>query len=456
MRGKIKSTRKEVSKLHGANATFVSLVDAGANETPFTIVKSKDGASAMSIKKRGKTTAKKSHKRTVSPKGKSAKAVETVEETRVASMVFASAQFETEADVQAYIDDAEWDASEITIAKNDDGDWEARADGLTDDDFDKIAEVNLDEEGVSAFVGKRSVEVDAEDASEEDDDDDGEEENLDKSEDDADEDEEDDAEEDEDDAEDEDEPVAKSAPKAKAKAKKAANPQVKLSKRAQFLKKRSEERVTEKKFDQWGAYFSKGNTIGKALKDGMAWDGVPPGYYDVQAAFNSAVANIVSDEDMGAGKQDALNKAASEYAEIIGGLDTFFDAYVESDTETVAKSFEDDDAREALSKWAEGFGDFVAGETEEPKAVAKSAVVNNTGFDDDKVTQLFKEALEPVAASVAAVTEQVEAIATRSPTKKAVDAEDGTAASPRALKKREKLDKEADERAKQFAKSTFG
>lgn len=52
MKGKIKSARRKASKLHGAEATFVSLVDAGANETPFTIVKSADGAKAMPITKR--------------------------------------------------------------------------------------------------------------------------------------------------------------------------------------------------------------------------------------------------------------------------------------------------------------------------------------------------------------------------------------------------------------------
>ena len=278
MKGKIKSARRKASKLHGAEATFVSLVDAGANETPFTIVKSADGAKAMPITKR-KTPAKKSHK-PVSTKKKTA-TPETTTETLIAKMVFSSDHFEDEAAVETYLDAAEWDAESIKIEKNDDGDFVARANDLEDDDFEKIAEVNLDGEegveGVQAFVGQRQVEVKTDDAADDEDDDAAEEEIEDVSKSD------DDDEDDEDDAEGEEEEVTteekgKKKPYEKAKktpAKKAA-PKKKLSKRAQFIAKRKDERAKEVKFDVWDARFSSGNTLAKTLKDGMDWDGTPP------------------------------------------------------------------------------------------------------------------------------------------------------------------------------------
>lgn len=442
MRGKIKTARKEASKLHGAEATFVSLVDAGANETPFTIVKSADGAKAMSIKKRSKT--KKSHK-ALGTKKKAA-TPETTTETLIAKMVFSSEHFADEAAVEAYIDEAEWEAETVSIVKNDDGNFEARPNGLEDDDFTKIAKVNLDGEdgveGVEAYVGERQVEVEG-DADDEDDDDT---EVTTETKSDEDKDEDDDEDEDEDDdAETEEKAKGKKKPtysKGKATPAKKAAPKQKLSKRQQFLAKRADARSKEVKFDQWDAHFSKGNTLAKTLKDGMSWDGTPPGFYDVQAAFNSAVANIVTDDGMEGGKQEALNKAAADYSEIIGGLDTFFDAYVESDEETIAKAFDDEDEREALSKWAEDFADFANSADDEAPAVEKKTVKKaalqstaSEGADTTNVVALVQKALEPVVKQVEGIGETVEALSTRAPTKKAADATDGDPAAPRALKK---------------------
>ena len=237
MRGKIKTARREASKLHGATATYVSLVDAGANETPFTMIKSKDGAKAMTIKKR--KTAAKSHKPLTSAKKGGSDAVETRTETLIAKMVFDGDMFEDEQSVRDYIAKAEWEADEIEVVQNSDGDWEARSDGLTDDDFTKIGKVDTDEDGVEAFVGQREVEVKTEDASDDDtDEDDDEAETEAKSDDDAEDEAETEAKSDDDDAEDEDDDAEAATTEEKGKKKP-------MSKRSAFLKRRNEAKAKE-------------------------------------------------------------------------------------------------------------------------------------------------------------------------------------------------------------------
>lgn len=463
MRGKIKSARRKASKLHGANATYVSLVDAGANETPFTIIKSADGASAMPIAKRGKTPTKKSHK-TIAPKRKST-AEETTTETLIAKMVFSAETFKTKKSVQEYIDGAEWDAESVKIEKNEDGDWVARANDLTDDDFTKIAKVNLEGEdgveGIEAFVGQREV-AKSEEASDDDEDEDEADEAVTKSEDEDEDDPDTDAE-DEDDADEltAGEAAADKLTDAIFKEKKAA-PKTKLSKRQEFLAKREAERQKAKKFDAWDARFSKGNTLAKTLKDGMEWDGTPPGYNEVSVAFSAAVSNILADDGLGDGKQDSLNQVAMQYAEIIGGLDTFFDLYVDSDEETIAKSFEDEAQREYLAKWAEDYADAVQADANDPatekKAEKKSAVqsIAATGMDTENVVKLVKEALAPVMQQVGDIGETVEALSTRAPTKKAADASDGDPASPRTVRKQKATDDANTWRQETATKAMFG
>ena len=458
MRGKIKTARREASKLHGATATFVSLVDAGANETPFTMIKSKDGAKAMTIKKR-KTAAKKSHKPLTSAKKGGSDAVETRTETLIAKMVFDGDMFEDEQSVRDYIEKAEWEADEIEVVQNSDGDWEARSDGLTDEDFTKIGKVDTDEDGVEAFVGQREVEVKTEDTSDDDTDEEDDEADTEaKSDDDADDEAETETKDDasDDDAEDEDDaPAATTEEKGKKKP---------VSKRSAFIKRRKETKAKETvaKFDAWDARFSKGNTLAKTLADGMEWDGLPPGYYDVQAAAQSAFANIVSDEGLTPEqKQEALNKAALDMAEIVGGLDTFFDAYVGADEETVAKAYDDDKERVAVAKWADGYADFVADEPA-PETVAKAAGDASVAIDYSKVTEtvqdIIAKAVGPLTEQIDAVSETVEAISTRAPTKKAAAPEDGGSAGPRKVKQKAGASKEDEgpDATERFAKSFLG
>lgn len=462
MRAKIKTARKKASKLHGATAQFVSLVDAGANETPFTIIKSKDGAKAMTIKKRGtagkKTTQSKSHKPLTTGQKKSEGSKETRSETMIAKMVFDASVFETEAEVKSYIVEAEWDAEGIVITKNDEDDWEARVEGVSDEDFIKLDKVATDEEGVEAYVGMREVEIEAKASDDEDDeeadDSDGDTEVTQKADD----------EDEEDDDEDEEEVEASMDGKKKPAKKAEEN----LTKRQRFLKDRREavaKAETVKKFDAWDARFSKGNTLAETIKAGMQYDGTPPGFHEVQAAFSGAVANIVGGDDMPAeNKQDALNKAAMEFAEIIGGLDSFFDDFLNAEEEIVAKAFPEEETREAIAKWAEGFGDFASGQLVETKAVAKvkkaaeTPVTGTAAIDYNAIGTALADSvaksLEPIIKQVEDVSEAVTAIATRAPTKKAADPDDSGNAGPRKVKTKAEGDQPT--AVERFAKSFLG
>ena len=194
----------------------------------------------------------------------------------------------------------------------------------------------------------------------------------------------------------------------------------------------------------------------------MEWDGLPPGYYDVQAAAQSAFANIVSDEGLTPEqKQEALNKAALDMAEIVGGLDTFFDAYVGADEETVAKAYGDDKERAAVAKWADGYADFVADEPA-PETVAKAAGDAPVAIDYSKVSEtvqdIIAKAIDPLSQRLDGVSETVEAISTRAPTKKAAAPEDGGSAGPRKVKQKAGASKEDEgpDATERFAKSFLG
>jgi hypothetical protein len=448
MRPKVKNARIEASKLHGASAQYVSLVGRGANETPFAVIKSANGAKAMTITKRKK--AAKSHK-TVASGRKNQVDKEFTEETLVAKMIFSADVFEDEDDVQSWIEDAEWETDSVQITKNADGDFEARPNDLGDDDFVRMSPVDIEEDGVSGFVGTRKIFLeDLENdpkATDEDevDEDEAEDETV------AEAKSEDEATDDEDEATDE-------AVDAEVTSEEKGKKKPKYSKRAEFLKKRQETRAKAKKFDAWDAMFSDSNTLTKAITAGMSYDTTPPGYNEVQFAFNTVVGNILGGEDEG--KQDSLNKVAADYAEVIGGLDKFFDQYVEADEEEIAKFVESDEAKESLAKWAEDHADFLANDADgtAPTKTEKKAVVAKTAdaaptIDYNKVADLVAKAVAPLSEEVASVTGKVEKLATRRPTKKAAGPDDSGNAAPSTVQTDEGDDRWA---AKKQSKALLG
>ena len=412
MRAKIKQARRKASKLHGASAGFVSLVDRGANETPFKMVKAAEGIGAMAIKKRNE---QKSHKK-ISTGTKAAPAAVT--KSVIAKMVFDQDFFEDEDAVREALEKAEWDAEGVVITDDGQGNFVARPDGTDDSSYIRIDKVDTEEEGVEAYVGKIEV----------------------KASEDADDDEDEDADEDDEDEDDEEEVAKMNGKKKKPykdeakdedKSKEAKSAPVTLSKRAAFIAKA---KASVAKFSGWDAYYSKENTLVQSLKAGMEWDSTPPGFYEVQLAFNGTVSAIFADEALtGSTKQEALNKAAMDYADLIGGLDAFFDSYINADEDIVKKSVEAEDARAKLAKWAEGHASFIASEGNDvgPASVKKAAIApapEGVAIDYKRIEQtvadLVKKAVEPVTEQVQSVSGTIQKLADRRPTKKAADLSD--------------------------------
>lgn len=438
MRAKVKTARRKASKLHGATAGYVSIVDRGANETPFKMIKTAEGTGAMGIKKR--TDLQKSHKKIASGK-KAAPVLET--KTVMAKLVFSQDHFESEADVQDWIAKAEWDAEGVEITDDGEGNFVARPEGTTDESFKKLASVETDDEGVSAFVGAMEVEAKSEGDDEDESDDEDEDESDDA--DDA-----DDEEEDEDDDEAEAEAKA-AAKKAAAKVKKVAPAPVNLSKRASFIAKA---KTLVCKFDAWDAFYSKKSTLSEALQAGMKWDATPPGFYDVQSAFNGVVQGILSDETEGFDKAGSLTKAATDYADILTGMDTFFDAYIDAAATTVAKAMGGEEGRAKLDKWAEGYAQLVAGTSEEPVVEKKTAKPAETALDDTRIADLVSKAMAPLTEQIEGVVSTVSKMADRRPTKKGADLTDAN--DKRNVEKKSDEDQTSEWLATKRKKSMIG
>lgn len=404
MRAKVKTARRKASKLHGATAGYVSLVDRGANETPFKMVKSTEGVGAVGIKKR-KVVEAKSHKKLAT--GKKAADGAQPSKTIMAKMLFDQDHFTTEQEVRDWIKKAEWDAEDVVITDDGDGSYVARPADTTDESFTRMAKVDAEDAGVEAYVGEMLVKTDdPEDDDEEDDD-------------------ADDAEDDDDDADDDGDEAditQHAAPVVEVKTEAAP---VKVSKRASFLAK-AKSSVT--KFDGWDAHYSKKSTLSEALEAGMAWDATPPGFYDVQSAFNGVVQTILGDDAEGLDKKGLLAKAAADYADILVGLDNFFDAYIEAGEDYVMKSFDDAEIPAKIEKWAKGYAAFVTGEAVAPTPVTKTVVTKAadpaTAIDHKSIAEIVAKAMAPVMEKVDGVTATVTKMSERRPTKKAADLSD--------------------------------
>jgi hypothetical protein len=449
MKAVIKHTKRNASILHGAQTSYVSLVDRGANETPFKQVKSTKGLKDMAIKKRSApgaaVTEAKAHK--VVATGKKADFVQKTE-TVMAKMLFDGEHFPDQSDVLDYLAEAEWDSADVEIVQNADGDWIARAKGTTDESFEMVSKVATDEEGVQAFVGKRVVS----DAAPEDDT----EEAADAEEEDA------PATETKDDMTDANlnqdggaaaagegtvsgkkKPTATSegieTPRSSQGASAAAP-----SKKSEFLAKRKQEKGVQtklRKFSQWAAAYTDDNTLAGAIEDGMEYDATPPGFGDVQAAFSGAITSILGDDFTG-DVRTALSKAAADFAQIVGDLNQMFEDFIGMGTEELSKEYSADEI-EKLNKWAESNADYITEQASVAKPTKKKAAAVVTASaqpDPAAFADLITKALDPLAKRVEAVAGTVEAMASRRPTKKAIASEGDSEAVLETMKKAAPVD----------------
>lgn len=152
MQRKVKQVEKLVKLLKDPDARFVSIVDHGANQTPFSTLKRHNGGKPMAVRKRLKA----SKKTEAAKKG-------ATKTAGVRKLVFASDQFEDEAAVKSWLEDNQWE--DYTISKTKKG-FIAETEGVTDEDFEDLRDVSV-VKGVTGVVGTPKTASD-EDAADED------------------------------------------------------------------------------------------------------------------------------------------------------------------------------------------------------------------------------------------------------------------------------------------------
>lgn len=418
MRPKVKTVRRSAEVLSGAKATFVSLVDAGANETPFTEIKSKNGAKGM---KKKLTAAKKSHKPLSSKKGKAETKAKL--EKAISHFEYDVAEFATEEDVRKHMDASDWEG-EYTVEQKGDI-FVVTPDELEGIELSNVTKVDTDDDGVAAYIGMKPVDVLAEAAKAvkaadgEEAEDDGEEAEDGEG---ADEECDDDGEEGDDD-DDLEKPIAQLSDKKPAKAKKAAaKPKTTLSKRDAFLAKRKEEKAAakaEQKFDYWECYCSGENQFAQLMKDAMS-DGVPPGVNELTYVLNQSVANILGDSELTTEEKAAqLTESATSFAETVAKLDGLFQEIVEKSVEEVVT----EETVEAANHFIEIYGDFLNGETLAPAASAKKVQKSSKGGDKSPVID-YSGIQKAVGDLISPLAEKVEKLASRAPLSKSQSVDD--------------------------------
>lgn len=257
MKQKTKIIQREVDYLKNAQPRFVSLVDHGANQTPFAVIKHLKGDKQM-------PTAKKRLK--LIRKGERLSGVR--------KLTFKKSQFKTKDAVTKYLSENDWDDNYEITSKG--SLWVVAVPGVTDAMFKSVRSVEVDD-GIAAFVGEATAKA-AKDADIEDD------EEEDEDEDETSSDEDDDN---EDDDEDEEEKSASS---------------------------KKQERVC--KFDFWNAYMSKGTSLTEVLKDGMS-DDVPPGFESIMQSVMVSVANALSSEGSKKQKKSLIEKIGGEFSDVV-------------------------------------------------------------------------------------------------------------------------------------------
>jgi hypothetical protein len=362
MRQKVKRIEKLVKLLKEGEPRWVSLVDHGANQTPFLEVKMADGSvrrvhriTHMPRKTAGEPDMKTSNQ-------KRAKA------SSVRKLVFSQEHFASEADVRKWLKKNNWaEGYEVKEAEEAGEDvFVAEDKGATDTDFVKgsIRAVKVEgSKGVTGFVGELKAVENADD---------------------------------DDDAED-----TTKASKPKTKGKKGDSGSACLTAKAAGLDKE-----TTAKFDSWYAYMSDGKTLEDVLEDGMK-DGTPPGFYDVMFATQKAIGNVLKDEE--ADVASDVKSIADEMADIVVGLHALFVKIVdENSAKKLAKKHADGAKHlEALSAWAtEWKRESTLASADDTSGALKGAIMTTKNgapqTDAEKKAAADKEAADKAAADKAA------------------------------------------------------
>ncbi len=426
MKPRTNVSRRVVTVLKKPTAKFVSLVDHGANQTPFDTVKQANGVKCMAraLKKVKKPKAS-------ATTTKKTEAVDDLSASGVLRLEFSKKNFKDEDAVQAYLDENNWEDCEIVEEKTK---FVVKSTAYTEDDFESVREVEVPStKGVSAFVGNL-LDTAEEDEDEEnsqkssgsDDDDELEEDEENEDEDDEDEDdgenddevedttksgapkpltaaeeqalddedeengEDDDNSEDDDASETEDEDDEEASETEDEGSDDTADDADK-AKKTVMKTCHSNKAVDQyiRKFDHYGAYLSGGMSLNEVMSDGMV-DGVPPGVDEIMYALRKSVGNALKD---GQDTKKSINTIASEFSEAVIAIDTVWRKLLK-DGDTAQKaaakkyfaSLEADDADlQTSAKSAKGVDEKVISELV-TKAVGEAIAPLNTTIEKQAKT----------------------------------------------------------------------
>lgn len=175
------------------------------------------------------------------------------------------------------------------------------------------------------------------------------------------------------------------------------------------------------KYDWWAGYMSdEGNLFG-VLKDGIDYDGLPPGMDEVMQAVFTSAGNVFSSSDDNATKETMIKQIGEDMSGLMFGLYQMFekatdDATKSANSERRAKAakfvetFSASVTRAAKAEWPVDVNVSIADEDEEetpPAKKTKALVVPDTGLDEEAISRIVGAA---VAKAVAPVNEQVTAL----------------------------------------------
>lgn len=422
MRISPKEVKDRVTLLTDPQPKAMALVDHGANQTPWNVVKS----------------AKKRKGNIMSKKGKGATAT-----GKLTAMRFSKDKFAKKADVRAYLADKGIEGCG-TVQDEDDVWLVESTEDFSAVKLGKSRSVATKDVGVTAFiadvVGKKDAEAD--DEQDEDDEDGGD--STSKAGGDEDEDVGGDgdalADEDEDESgDDADKPGKKAAgskvksvddePTGKRKAVKPAPQRGKKASKVEPVLAFAGDPEAVEKYDWWNAYTSDEDSLQGVLADGMSYDNVPPGMEEVVMACYYTIGNIFSDGDLTPAERKAkLAQMGGELAAIAFGLGELFDKAVEDTTKAVSAK-----TRKAAAAFVESFGESIDAASEGSFELLENAFKaddeDDEGDDDAKgykkpkktnksndntpdiaamIENAVKKATGPLTAQIATLTEKNE------------------------------------------------
>lgn len=352
MKQKFKLVNKEVEYLVNARPTFVSIVDHGANQVPFAVLKRhQKGEQPMpkNVKKKVKLRLVRKGSRFAS----------------VRKLSFDKSVFATEQAVNDWLVKNNWEDFVITDSGKV---FEASSKDATDSVFKNVQGVDLNEPGVTGFVG----EVDPNDVEDE-----------------------------EETPTNEDEVVEGDDSVAGG------------------------EDTTEKvsKYDLWSAYMASDTELAGVIRSGMS-DGMPPGVDNVFSAAFVAMANTLKSDMKYNKKKDAIKKVAEDMATIVTMTYDAYSELLDKNTDAAKKFVGEYDS--FIEKYATDTAANVS-TGDDKLSIVLSAIGELKGVIAGITTELDsvkKTAAEAKDAAAKSATELADTIKKKAPEKKASHIDD--------------------------------